>query len=119
MIITLYGMLHARREQTGRALDCVRAALSCPHSFGHTHHTYYQVACIYSVLGDTTNAMAWLERSVNTGFPCWPFFKIDPHLERLREEPEFNQLVGNLERKYMALKIPAMAGRTVRDGSNG
>ena len=118
LIITLHGMLHARREQTGRALDCVRAALSCPHSFGHTHHTYYQVACIYSVLGDTTNAMAWLERSVNTGFPCWPFFKVDPHLERLREEPEFNQLVGNLERKYMALKIPAMAGRTVRDGSN-
>jgi eukaryotic-like serine/threonine-protein kinase len=118
LIITLHGMLHARREQTGLALDCVRAALSCPHSFGHTHHTYYQVACIYAVLGDTTNAMAWLERSVNTGFPCWPFFKVDPHLERLRTEPEFNQLVGDLERKYTALKIPGIAGRTVRDGSN-
>lgn len=64
------------------------------------------------------NAMAWLERSVNTGFPCWPFFRVDPHLARLREMPEFNQLVGDLERKYMAVKIPGLAGRTVRDSSD-
>jgi adenylate cyclase len=118
LIITLHGMLHARRAQTGPAVDCVRAALDCPRSFGHTHHTYYQVACIYAVLGDIDNAMAWLERSVNTGFPCWPFFRVDPHLARLREMPEFNQLVGDLERKYMAVKIPGMAGRTIRDSSD-
>jgi TolB-like protein len=109
LITTLHGMLYARREQAGPALDCVRAALACPRSFGHTHHTYYQVACTYAVLGDTDNAMAWLERSVNTGFACWPFFRVDPHLERLREVPEFIQLVGDLERKYAALKIPGMS----------
>lgn len=114
LIITLQGMLHARRGQTGPALDCVRVALGCPRSFGHTHHTYYQLACIYAVLGDASNAMAWLERSVDTGFPCWPFFKVDPHLERLREVPEFNQLVGDLERKYTAMKIAAIPDRAVR-----
>jgi hypothetical protein len=36
---------------------------------------------------------------------CWPFFKIDPHLEHLREKAEFKRLVADLEYKYTALKI--------------
>ena len=103
--VSLQGMLHARRNQTGPALECVRRALEVPRSFGHTHHTYYQIACVYAVLGETDKAMAWLERSVDTGFACWPFFKIDPHLEPLREKAEFKRLVADLEYKYTALKI--------------
>ena len=49
--------------------------------------------------------MAWLERSVDTGFACWPFFKVDPHLECLRPDPRFQTLVADLERQYTALKI--------------
>ncbi len=110
-IVSLQGMLHARRSQTDPALECVRKALDSPRSFGHTHHTYYNIACVYAVLGDTDKAMAWLERSVDTGFACWPFFRIDPHLESLREEPEFKRLVADLEQTYTALKI-----RDYRDG---
>jgi serine/threonine protein kinase/Flp pilus assembly protein TadD len=105
LITSLQGMLHARRNQTGLALACVRRALDLPRSFGHTHHTYYQIACVYAVLGETDKAMAWLERSVDTGFACWPFFKIDPHLQPLREKAEFKRLVADLEYKYTALKI--------------
>ena len=49
--------------------------------------------------------MAWLERSVDTGFACWPFFRLDPYLESLREEPAFKRLVADLEQTYTALKI--------------
>ena len=105
LITSLQGILYARRNQTGLALECVRRALDLPRSFGHTHHTYYQIACVYAVLGETDKAMAWLERSVDTGFACWPFFKIDPHLEPLREKAEFKRLVADLEYKYSALKI--------------
>jgi serine/threonine protein kinase len=105
LIISLQGMLHARRNQTDLALECVRRSLDSPRSFGHTHHTYYQIACVYAVLGDTDKAMAWLERSVDTGNACWAFFKIDPHLESLREKAEFIRLVADLEYKYTALKI--------------
>jgi eukaryotic-like serine/threonine-protein kinase len=99
------GMLHARRNQTELALQCVRKALNAPHSFGHTHHLYHEIACIYGALGDKERAMAWLERTVEAGFPCWPIFKIDPHLECLRETPGFKRLVTELEHKYMALNI--------------
>jgi hypothetical protein len=49
--------------------------------------------------------MAWLERGVDTGFACWPFFRIDPHLESLREKTEFARLVTDLEHEYTALRI--------------
>jgi tetratricopeptide (TPR) repeat protein len=104
-IVSLQGMVHAGRHQTGPALECVRKALDFPRSFGHTHHTYYQIACVYAVLGETDKAMAWLERSVETGFACWPFFRVDPFLESLREESAFKRLVNDLEHKYTSLKI--------------
>ena len=49
--------------------------------------------------------MTWLERSVDTGNPCWPFFRVDPHLENLRPVARFQQLVAALEREYTALKL--------------
>jgi tetratricopeptide (TPR) repeat protein len=105
LISSLHGILHARRNQAGPALDCVRRALDCPRSFGHSHHTYYQIACVHALLGNTDKAMAWLERSVETGFACWSFFRLDPHLESLREKAEFKRLVNDLEQTYTALMI--------------
>lgn len=115
LITSLQGILYARRNQTGLALECVRRALDLPRSFGHTHHTYYQIACVHAVLGETDKAMAWLERSVDTGFACWPFFRTDPHLERLRDEPDFTRLVDDIERKYTAIKIQSVGLHTSLD----
>jgi DNA-binding winged helix-turn-helix (wHTH) protein/tetratricopeptide (TPR) repeat protein len=105
LLVSLHGILHARLNRTGPALECVRRALDSPRSFGHTHHTYYQIACVFAVLRETQKAMAWLDRTADTGFPCWPFFKLDPHLENVRELPAFQKLVTHLEHKYSALRI--------------
>jgi DNA-binding SARP family transcriptional activator/Tfp pilus assembly protein PilF len=105
LIVTVQGMIHARRNETDRALQCVHDALDSPNSFGHTHHSYYQIACVYAVLGEKDKAMAWLERSVASGFACWPFFRSDPFLESMREEPVFKRLVAGLEQTYTSLEI--------------
>jgi tetratricopeptide (TPR) repeat protein len=105
LLVSLEALLHARRDEPAAALECVSRALASPRSFGHTHHTYYQIAGAYSILGDTDTAMAWLERSVDNGFACWPYFRVDPHLANLRDEPAFTRLVGDLERTYSALEI--------------
>lgn len=105
LVVSLQGMLHARRNEGDLALACVRRALDSPRSFGHTHHTYYQIACTFSVLGEIQKAMAWLERTAGTGFPCWPFFKLDPHLENLRRMPAFEKLVTDLEYECGAIRI--------------
>ncbi len=105
LILSLQADLHACRGEREAALACVRRALEVPQHFGHTHHTFEEIAWTYSMLGETDHALAWLQRSIDTGNPCWPFFRIHPHLEPVRSDPRFTQLIAELERKYTALPI--------------
>jgi len=100
LIVSLLGVFYALTGNSGRALECLTRACASPKSFGHAHHTYYQVACILAVLGRPTEAFEWLERSVSTGFACWPFFMKDPCLQNLRSLSEFEVLVSSLQAKY-------------------
>jgi DNA-binding winged helix-turn-helix (wHTH) protein/tetratricopeptide (TPR) repeat protein len=100
IIISLLGLFYALTSKPERALKCLTQACASPKSFGHAHHTYYQIACIFSVLGRPSEAYEWLERSVSTGFACWPFFMKDSCLQNLRSLPEFEVLVSSLQAKY-------------------
>ena len=100
LIISLQGVLYALTGKEEQALDCMTKACASPKSFGHAHHNYYQIACILALAGRREAALEWLERSVGTGFACWPFFLKDPCLENLRGMPEFELLVSSLQAKY-------------------
>jgi len=100
LIISLQGLFFALTGDEERALDCMSRATASPKSFGHAHHTYYQIACILAVVGRRQTAFEWLERSVSSGFACWPFFLKDPCLKNLRELPTFEALVSSLPAKY-------------------
>jgi DNA-binding winged helix-turn-helix (wHTH) protein/tetratricopeptide (TPR) repeat protein len=100
LIASLQGVFYALTGKDGKALDCVTKACASPKSFGHTHHSYYQIACILAMLGQRETAFEWLERSVSNGFACWPFFLKDPCLKNLRELPGFEILVSSLQAKY-------------------
>ena len=78
LIISLQGTLYALMGKGEAALDCITKACASPKSFGHAHHTYYQIACILSITERPEPAFEWLDRSVSTGFACWPFFLKDP-----------------------------------------
>ncbi len=105
MLISLQGLVHAFRQDREPAFDCVRQACSIARSFGHSHHTYYQIAGIFSLLGETSQAMDWLERSVNTGFPCWPFFQIDPAMKNLWPSAQFQSLVRTLAERFKGIEL--------------
>jgi DNA-binding winged helix-turn-helix (wHTH) protein/tetratricopeptide (TPR) repeat protein len=100
MIMCLQGVLYALMGKSGQALRCMNRACANPKSFGHAHHTYYHIASILSLLDRTETAFHWLERSVDTGFACWPFFLKDPCLKNLRSHPEFELLVSSLQARY-------------------
>ncbi len=106
LFISLQGMVHAQREEIEAAVDCARRACESPRTFGHTHHTYYQVACIHSLLGDKVRAMEWMDRAVNTGFRCYPFFRVDPCMSNLRQLPEFENYVAEVEKDCNQIHIP-------------
>jgi DNA-binding winged helix-turn-helix (wHTH) protein/tetratricopeptide (TPR) repeat protein len=100
LIISLQGLLHALMGNGEAAIECVTRACSSPKSFGHAHHTYHQIACTLALTGRRETAFEWLERSVSTGFACWPFFLKDPCLASLRSLPEFELLITALQAKY-------------------
>src|SRR5262249_56808962 len=100
LIVSLEGVYHALTGNGTTAMDCLNRACAIPKSFGHAHHSYYQIACILALLGKHKSAFEWLERSVSTGFACWPFFLKDPSLRNLRGLPEFEMLVSSLQAKY-------------------
>lgn len=100
LIISLQGVYYALTGRDEQALDCVNRACAIPKSFGHAHHTYYQIACIHALAGRRETAFEWLDRSVGTGFACWPFFLKDRCLENLRGMPEFELLVSSLAARY-------------------
>lgn len=100
LILSLEGLWNALVGKYAEALQCISRACENPKTFGHAHHTYYQIACIYSLMGNLPLGFQWLERSVDTGFACWPFFRKDPCLENLRSHPPFELLVSSLQAKY-------------------
>ncbi|MBZ5533542.1 MAG: winged helix-turn-helix domain-containing protein [Acidobacteriia bacterium] len=100
LIVSLQGVMHAMQGRSEEALACMSRACANPKSFGHAHHTHYQIACILSLLGRPEAALEWLERSVDTGFACWPFFLKDPCLKNFRSLPQFELLVSSLQGKY-------------------
>jgi DNA-binding winged helix-turn-helix (wHTH) protein/tetratricopeptide (TPR) repeat protein len=100
LIVSSLGVFYALTGKERKAMECLAKACASPKSFGHAHHSYYQIACILSVLGQRQAAFEWLERSVTCGFACWPFFLKDPCLKNLRELPGFDVLVSSLQAKY-------------------
>jgi DNA-binding winged helix-turn-helix (wHTH) protein/tetratricopeptide (TPR) repeat protein len=100
LIVSLEGVYYASTGSARKALDCLTTACASPKSFGHSHHSYYQIACILALLERRQAAIEWLERSVSSGFACWPFFLKDPHLKNLRDLPEFDVLVSSLQAKF-------------------
>jgi DNA-binding winged helix-turn-helix (wHTH) protein/tetratricopeptide (TPR) repeat protein len=100
LIASLEGVYYASTGSAGKALDCVTTACANPKSFGHAHHSYYQIACILAMLGRREAAFEWLERSVSSGFACWPFFLKDACLKNLSELAGFEALVSSLQARY-------------------
>jgi len=100
MIVSMQGVFHALTGNSQQALRCMTRACANPKTFGHAHHTYYQVACIHALLGRLDPAFEWLQRTVDTGFACWPFFLKDSCLANLRPLPHFESLIASLQAKY-------------------
>jgi len=100
LIVSLQGVFYALTGREGKALDCLTKACASAKSFGHAHHSYYQFACILALLGRREAAFEWLERSVSSGFACWPFFLKDPYLKNLRTLEGFEVMVSSLQAKY-------------------
>ncbi len=57
----------------------------------------YHTAVIYVGLGDTTQALAWLEKARDERFNWMPFLQVNPLFDNLRSDPQFIALAQSIK----------------------
>ena len=55
------------------------------------------IACVYAVLGEKQPALAWLRHAVQVGNHNYPWFQRDKNWDKLRGDPEFQQIMTQVE----------------------
>jgi tetratricopeptide (TPR) repeat protein len=94
---SLRGLIAARQGDAAAARNHIALTVASKRSFGHYHHTQYDVACIWAMLGEKEKALDWLTDAARNGFPCYSFFQIDSMLESVRGEARFTSLIEELK----------------------
>lgn len=60
--------------------------------------TAYEIAIIYTWLGDLDNAFRWLAQAEREHAVGFTFVRVDPHLSKLRSDPRFADLMRETEK---------------------
>jgi serine/threonine-protein kinase len=71
----------------------------------------YWLACFYAREGAPEEALQWLHRSVRLGNEDVPLFERSRHLDSLRDDPRFRELMASLNERYeerLAQRRPAV-----------
>jgi serine/threonine-protein kinase len=87
----------ARRGDRAKAEDFI-AQISAGDYMDH--HVAYSVAGAYAQLHDPGQARSWLERAVNTGFPCFPWFARDGLLDPVRKDPDIRRFMEQVKQTW-------------------
>ncbi|HEY0460371.1 MAG TPA: tetratricopeptide repeat protein [Pyrinomonadaceae bacterium] len=62
----------------------------------------YNIACNYALMGEKEQALKWLEKSLEMGFPDLAHVQSDTDLRSLRGDARFQKLVGSLDASKMS-----------------
>ena len=57
----------------------------------------YDIAALYAARGDVSGALEWLDRAVRSGDERAEYFRRDPLLGPVRNEPRFERILGSIE----------------------
>jgi hypothetical protein len=88
-----------------RQIDYCNRILEMGHVLGTTYRNYYDLADTYAFIGEKDKAYDNLVNfSKYPVFDCWivMYITYDPLFDPIRDEPEFQQIVRDVEDKYQA-----------------
>jgi DNA-binding winged helix-turn-helix (wHTH) protein/Tfp pilus assembly protein PilF len=97
-------LLLAKAGETREARRTIARAIELGTSFGHFHHTAYNIAATYAALLEPDEAVNWVEAAADDGFPCYPYFARDPNLDGLRRFAPFVDLMSHLQKQWRHFK---------------
>jgi len=100
VVTSTRAILEAKRGDASRAEADIRAAIVKGRGFIHFHHTAYNIASVYALLGRPARAVYWLRQTAEGGWPCYPYFARDPNLDRVRRDSEFVAFMKQLKAQW-------------------
>ncbi|MGD9629419.1 MAG: tetratricopeptide repeat protein [Pyrinomonadaceae bacterium] len=101
---SIKALVLAKTGEHHKAEERILKANEIGSGFGHFHHTAYNIASAYAVMGRPDEAVRWLETAADGGFPNYPYFSLDPNLERLRKHPRFVAFMTKLRSQWERFK---------------
>lgn len=93
-------MMFAKAGRRREADAEIATSLRLGRGFGHFHHTAYNIASAYALLGNHQEAVKYLQNAADDGFPCYPLFAKDKQLDSLRKDPTFIAFLEKQRREY-------------------
>ncbi len=81
-----------------KAIETLHKALAADSSAG----TYYDAACLYSLMGDTATALSYLRKSLEGGYRDFVHIRRDHDLDNIRQTAEYESLLREYEAKHRA-----------------
>jgi len=83
----------------------ILAAQAKGKGFIHFHHSAYNIASAYALLGRAERAVHWLRIAAETGWPCYPYFANDPNLEKLHGDDAYEKLMQQLKAQWQTYQL--------------
>ena len=68
------------------------------------HIARHNIASANVAMNRLEDAVVWLERAADDGFPNFTYFSIDPNLDSLRRHPRFIEFMSRLETQWQGFK---------------
>ncbi len=100
LLRSIEAVIAASKGERGLAEQKIREAIRMGSGFQHFHHTEYGVASAYALMNRRDEALRWLKRAAEDGFPCYPLYARDRNLANLRQDPAFIAFMGELEKQW-------------------
>jgi tetratricopeptide (TPR) repeat protein len=99
----LLAQLLARKQRRADAEGVLEVAIPLaanPTGLSDTHHAQFSIGCAYALLGKRDEAVRWLTKAANEGYPSYPRFSSDPDLASLKGHDGFEALLARLRSDY-------------------
>jgi DNA-binding winged helix-turn-helix (wHTH) protein/tetratricopeptide (TPR) repeat protein len=92
-VIAALGHAYGASRQRSKALDVLEQL----HELSHQRYVSpFHVALVYAGLGETVQALDWLESAHQNRSAWLVFFKAHPYLDAVRDEPRFVNLLASM-----------------------
>lgn len=98
-IAHLYARLKRPADAERMLVVAKRLAVN-PTGLSDIHHTQFSIGCGLALLGKRDDAVVWLTKAANEGYPSYPRFSSEPDLSSLKGHAGFDALLERLRKDH-------------------